>query len=89
MAVSEKNPVNGEASMEEIWAAASRDFERVCGMSLKNGDVKSFDDVQRRIERSGNAETEDNWDAAKSLGLKSLKFLKTLVGAASQASSLV
>ncbi|KAI0593663.1 hypothetical protein F4775DRAFT_577003 [Biscogniauxia sp. FL1348] len=79
-----------------MWAAAANAFERICGESLHKGEVKSFDDVERKIESSGrvffgnDTGPEDNWSTmAKHVGLRSLKYLKMLVGAASQASSLI
>ncbi|TPX15880.1 uncharacterized protein E0L32_000214 [Thyridium curvatum] len=84
---------DGEASMKEVWAEAAKAFETICGESLQKGEVKTFDDVQKRIESSGKAtfesEPQDKWDTAKGLGLKSLKYLKMLVGAASQASQFI
>jgi hypothetical protein len=90
----EKTPPEGEAAMKEMWAAAAREFESICGESLQRGEVKSLDDVLRKIESSSKASSStdagpDKWDKAKSVGLKSLKYLKMLVGAASQASSFV
>ncbi|KAI5918674.1 hypothetical protein F4810DRAFT_691137 [Camillea tinctor] len=88
-------PVDGDASMKELWAAAAKAFESICGESLQKGEVKSFEDVQRKIESSGKASLgtaegpEDNWNKAKNVGLTSLKYLKMLVGAATQAASLV
>ncbi|KAJ0276743.1 hypothetical protein COL940_008100 [Colletotrichum noveboracense] len=85
----------GGMSMDKIWAEAAASFESICGESLKRGEVKSFEDVQRRIEktceRASNSESkpEDKWDTAKTVGLKSLQYLKLLVGAAAQASSLI
>ncbi|KAI1376576.1 hypothetical protein F4677DRAFT_418942 [Hypoxylon crocopeplum] len=93
--LAERKSADGEASMKEIWAAAAKAFEDICGESLQRGDVKGFDDVQRKIEGVGKATygidagQEDKWDKAKSVGLKSLKYLKLLVGAASQASSFI
>ena len=90
-----KKTADGDSPMEEMWAAAAQAFESICGESLRKGDVKSFDDVQEKIENSGqmdfgiDAGPEDNWEKAKSVGLESLKYLKMLVGAASQASSFV
>lgn len=80
--------------MKEIWAAAAKAFEEICGESLQKGDIKGFDDVQRKIESAskvsyGLEEQDDGWNKAKSVGLESLKYLKMLVGAASQASSFV
>lgn len=80
--------------MKEMWDAAAKAFEEICGESLQRGDIKGFNDVQMKIEAInkasfGPAEEADKWNKAKSVGLKSLKFLKMLVGAASQASSIV
>ncbi|KAK4445818.1 hypothetical protein QBC34DRAFT_332627 [Podospora aff. communis PSN243] len=85
----------GLTTMEELWADAAKKFEEICGQSLQKGDVKGFDDVQKRIESAGMAATkpEDEkakkWEKAKSVGLVSLRLLKMLVGAASQASSVI
>ncbi|KAJ0383400.1 hypothetical protein COL922a_010568 [Colletotrichum nupharicola] len=85
----------GGMSMDKIWTEAAASFESICGESLKRGEVRSFEDVQRRIEktceRASNSESkpEDKWDTAKTVGLKSLQYLKLLVGAAAQASSLI
>ncbi|KAF4806539.1 hypothetical protein CGCSCA5_v014298 [Colletotrichum siamense] len=81
--------------MDKIWAEAAASFESICGESLKRGEVKSFEDVQRRIEKTcerasgSESKPEDKWDTAKTVGLKSLQYLKLLVGAAAQASSLI
>jgi hypothetical protein len=91
----EMKPPEGLGEMSKMWAEAARAFESICGESLQKGEVKNFDDVQRKIESSSkasyglDAEQEDKWDKAKSMGLQSLKYLKMLVGAASQASSFV
>ncbi|KAI0864938.1 hypothetical protein F4860DRAFT_463830 [Xylaria cubensis] len=88
-------PLEGKFSLDEIWAEAASSFESICGESLKKGEVKTFDDVQRRIESSAkapyshNTEQESKWDKAKSVGLESLKYLKMLVGAASQAADFI
>ncbi|KAI8262200.1 hypothetical protein K4K53_012378 [Colletotrichum sp. SAR 10_77] len=85
----------GGMSMDKIWAEAAASFESICGESLRRGEVKSFEDVQRRIEKtcerasSSESKPEDKWDTAKTVGLKSLQYLKLLVGAAAQASSLI
>ncbi|EQB52262.1 NACHT and TPR domain-containing protein [Colletotrichum gloeosporioides Cg-14] len=87
--------VKGGISMDKIWAEAAASFESICGESLRRGEVKSFEDVQRRIEKtcerasSSGSKPEDKWDTAKTVGLKSLQYLKLLVGAAAQASSLI
>ena len=82
--------------MEDLWAEAAIEFERICGVSLQKGEVKSFDDVQKKIQSVSKAsygtkdgDDKEKWDKAKDLGLKSLKYLKMLVGVASQASGFV
>ncbi|RFU74301.1 hypothetical protein TARUN_7928 [Trichoderma arundinaceum] len=90
-----KKPPETQVSMKEIWDAAAKDFERICGQSLQRGDVRSFDDVQKKIKSTNqlsfgaNDEQDDKWEKAKSVGLQSLKYLKMLVGAASQAASFI
>lgn len=94
-APAEKKPAGGERSVKELWAEAARAFEEICGESLQRGDVKGFDDVQKKIEGVSkvsygiDAEPEAKWEKAKSVGLKSLKYLKMLVGAATQASEFI
>lgn len=86
-----------ELSVKEIWAAAGAEFFRLTGKSLENGPIKSFDDVQVEIESRNNPPSgdtpaaDDMWDKEKfkSAGLKVLKCLKMLVGAATQLSSIV
>ncbi|KAI1089944.1 hypothetical protein F5B19DRAFT_351940 [Rostrohypoxylon terebratum] len=90
----DKKPSGQDISMKEMWDAAAKAFEEICGESLQRGDIRGFQDVQMKIEAINKAsfapaEDADKWDKAKSIGLKSLKFLKMLVGAASQASSLI
>lgn len=83
------------SQMEDMWAEAAKEFENICGKSLQNGDVKGLDDLRKKIEEdntatySTDAGREAKWQKAKDVGLKSLKYLKMLVGAASQASSFV
>ncbi|KAL6803263.1 hypothetical protein GGI42DRAFT_23562 [Trichoderma sp. SZMC 28013] len=90
-----KKPPEGQLSMKEIWDAAAKEFEVICGESLQRGQIKSFEDVQKKInsanQASNAADEEQNvkWEKAKSVGLQSLKYLKMLVGAASQASSFI
>ncbi|GAW18341.1 hypothetical protein ANO14919_078160 [Xylariales sp. No.14919] len=83
----------GGMSMKDLWADAAKSFESICGKSLQGGDVRSFDDVKARIENSskpgGDDGPGDKWAKAKSVGLESLKYLKLLVGAASQASEFI
>ncbi|PTB65626.1 hypothetical protein BBK36DRAFT_1202259 [Trichoderma citrinoviride] len=92
---SPKHPHEGLVSLEQIWDAAAMEFETICGESLQKGEVKSLDDVQVKIQSVNqglqDADKEQNakWEKAKSVGLESLKYLRMLVGAASQASSLV
>lgn len=84
-----------KASLDEIWADAAKQFQDICGESLQRGDIKSFDDVRKKIENvdkqaNGDvAEKEEKWDQAKSIGLQTLKYMKLLLGAASQASTFV
>lgn len=84
-----------KSPLDEIWADAARQFQEICGESLQRGDVKSFDDVRRKIENVNKQpsdpgdDQEDKWDKAKSVGLQSLKFMKLLLGAASQAATFV
>lgn len=85
----------GEKSVRELWSDAAEEFERICKRSLREGEIRSFDDLQNKIEQTQDAD-ENIDDAqktkrskAKEMGLKSLKYLKVLVGVAAQASSLV
>ncbi|KAJ7619348.1 hypothetical protein FB45DRAFT_755212 [Roridomyces roridus] len=83
-----------QPSFEEMWDEAAKQFERICGESLMAGEIKSFGDLERKIGRDskasyGSDEPQDKWEKAKSMGLQALKFLKLLVGAASQASSFI
>ncbi|KAI1085491.1 hypothetical protein F5B20DRAFT_5575 [Whalleya microplaca] len=93
--LAEKTPSGKGTPMKEMWAAAAKAFEDICGESLQRGDVKGFDDVQRMIEGVSKAsygidgEQENKWDKAKSVGLESLKWLKMLIGTAFQASSII
>lgn len=74
---------------------AATAFETICGESLRKGEVKSFQDVKRKIETTWDQEWTDDPEVkrkrekAKSVGLESLEYMKLLVGVASQASSLV
>ncbi|KAK7717935.1 hypothetical protein SLS63_010585 [Diaporthe eres] len=89
-----KTALGGDIGMTTIWGEAIDSFKDICGESLLKGDVKSFDDVQKKIESvskvaSGlDPEQEEKWDKAKRVGLDSLKYLKMLAGVASKASSL-
>ncbi|KAG6354262.1 hypothetical protein INS49_004867 [Diaporthe citri] len=89
-----KTALGGEIGMTAIWDEAIDGFKDICGESLLRGDVKSFDDVQKKIESVSKVaggfdpEQEEKWDKAKRVGLDSLKYLKMLVGVASKASSL-
>ncbi|KAJ7619345.1 hypothetical protein FB45DRAFT_930509, partial [Roridomyces roridus] len=88
--VSTSRPSDGDAIMKEMWETAAKEFEKICGESLTRGEMKSFEDVQKRIEKASygpDAGPEDKWDKAKNVGLQSLKYLKMLVGAVSQVSS--
>lgn len=91
-----KKPSKGGMTMESLWAEAAIEFKRICGKSLQKGDVTTFDDVRLKIESASKAsygmqegDEMEKWDKAKSVGLKSLKYLKMLVGVASQASGFV
>ncbi|PTB73692.1 hypothetical protein M440DRAFT_1338792 [Trichoderma longibrachiatum ATCC 18648] len=91
-----KKPPEGLISMQHLWDLAAKDFESICGESLQKGEVKSFDDVQNRIrdahqgpQAADEGDQSAKWAKAKSVGLESLKYLKMLVGAASQASSFI
>lgn len=81
--------------MKELWDEAAKEFENICGVSLQTGNIRSFEDLQRKVENTNNTSSrlEDGEkakrDKAKSVGLTSLKCLKLLVGFASQASSVV
>ncbi|KAI0094488.1 hypothetical protein BDY19DRAFT_988325 [Irpex rosettiformis] len=89
----DNEPSETGLSMKEMWAEAAREFEKICGESLQDGEVKNFDDLQKRIENAGKATyvdgQEDKWKKAKSVGLTSLKYLKMLVDAASKASAFI
>ncbi|ROV93591.1 hypothetical protein VMCG_08093 [Cytospora schulzeri] len=90
----ERSGADGKMSINKMWAEAAKEFESICGESLQRGELKTFDDVQKKIEGKSKSsgsidEGEDRWDKAKSVGLKSLKYLKMLVGAASQASGII
>ncbi len=53
-----RDTMNGpvtEPAMKVVWDAAAKAFEDICGHSLARGEVKSFDDVQQRIESSSEA----------------------------------
>lgn len=86
-----------EVSIKDLWADAEAEFQKLTGKYLRNGPLKSFEDVQASIESrnrityGGEAGTgkEDKWDKEKfkDAGLKVLKCLKMLVGAATQLSS--
>lgn len=87
-----------ELSVKEIWAAAEVEFTRLTGKTMQNGPTKSFEDVRVEIESRGKPPggdvallTKDKWDKEKfkNAGLKVLKCLKVLVGAATQLSGMV
>ncbi|KAI1454745.1 hypothetical protein F4805DRAFT_302712 [Annulohypoxylon moriforme] len=89
----EKEQSSQEVSVEEMWDAAAKAFRDICGESLQRGDMKELDDVKRKIESvskpSYDTEQKNKWEKAKSAGLSSLKYLKLLVGVASQAASVI
>ncbi|KAG8158287.1 hypothetical protein KVR01_012048 [Diaporthe batatas] len=82
-------------SLDDIWAEAAKKFQEICGESLERGDIKSFDDVRKKIEYTtkepddSSDEQDDKWEKAKSVGLQSLKYMKMLLGAASQAAEFI
>ncbi|KAK6836019.1 hypothetical protein PG987_006514 [Apiospora arundinis] len=87
-----------EITVKEIWAAAEAEFIRLTGKPLQNGPIKSFEDVRIEIEsrsRSPSSDTpsaaDDRWNKEKfkTAGLKVLKCLKMLVGAATQLSQFL
>ncbi|KAJ7678121.1 hypothetical protein DFH06DRAFT_1291418 [Mycena polygramma] len=89
-----KQPLEVSAVMKEMWEDAAKAFESICGQSLQKGEVKNFDELQKKIESSSDLkatdeEKEDTQEKSKKLGLKLLKYLKVLVGVATEASSLV
>lgn len=82
--------------MEEMWAEARTEFEKICPGSLQGGGintVKTLDDVQRQIESANKVsycgEEKSKREKAKSTGLQSLKLFKMLVGTAAQAAGFV
>ncbi|KAH7320618.1 hypothetical protein B0I35DRAFT_390482 [Stachybotrys elegans] len=91
----EKKPTEAEISMQELWAEAAKSFEDICGKSLQKGEIKKFDDVQKKIEEAGRTSNdsgggkEDKWDKARSVAFKSLGYLKLIAGAGLQAASFV
>lgn len=93
--VSGTNMSETSVSLDEIWTEAAKQFQEICGESLQKGDVQSFDDVRRKIENvnkqpyGAGDDEQDKWDKAKSVGLQSLKYMRMLLGAASQASTFV
>jgi len=86
-----------ELTIKEIWASAEAEFVRLTGKTLQNGTIKTLEDVRAEIESrtsppSGDAPAaDDKWDKEKfkNAGLKVLKCLKMLVGAATQLSDIV
>ena len=41
--------------MKELWEEAANAFESICGNSLMKGEIRSFQDVEKKIESSGKA----------------------------------
>ncbi|KAJ0122476.1 neutral permease protein [Diaporthe amygdali] len=90
----DQKPKDGQPAIKELWDQAAADFETICGKSLRQGRVKTFDDVKRIIEKdrsttSHDAVQQDGWEKAKSVGLKTLKCLKLLANVAAQGASLI
>ncbi|KAI1320310.1 hypothetical protein F5Y16DRAFT_417501 [Xylariaceae sp. FL0255] len=92
---SRRSSSRGSINLDAIWDEAAWSFEEICGESLRNGTVKDFDDLQQQIERSNkrfanfDIAEQDKWDLAKRTGLKSLKYLRTLIGATVDATSFI
>lgn len=88
-------PQSGAAAINALWDEAAKTFKAICGQSLQNGDIKSFDDVQKTIEgkvqgiTSSDSPHQAEWNKAKSVGLQSLEYLKLLVSVAAQGASFV
>ncbi|EWC47917.1 hypothetical protein DRE_02799 [Drechslerella stenobrocha 248] len=84
----------GQMSMNDIWAEAAKEFERICKKSPQKGGL-TFDDVLKTIEKTssvsyGNdSEEASKWDKAKRVGLQSLEYLKVLTSIATQAAEFV
>lgn len=83
-------------TVKEMWLDAEAEFTRLTGKHLQNGPTKSLEDVQAAIELRSKpgadapvADGEVDNKKLKDAGLKVLKCLKMLVGAATQLSSLV
>lgn len=92
----DQKPKDGQNAIKELWDQAAKDFEIICGKSLRQGKVKTFDDVKNIIEkdrsktvRASDTAERDGWEKAKSVGLKSLQCLKLLANVAAQGASLV
>ncbi|KAF7296015.1 putative neutral amino acid permease protein [Mycena kentingensis (nom. inval.)] len=86
---SQLDPADKDISVPELWQDAAQAFEKICGKSLQRGELKTFDDVQKKIEAISKTTFEEEpkevGEKAKNAGLKLLKYLKMFVGAASQA----
>jgi hypothetical protein len=88
--VQDEKPKDGKEAIKKLWDQAAQDFEAICGKSLRQGRVKTFDDVQKVIEKDRSKDSQqDGWEKAKRVGLKSLQCLKLLVNVAAQGASLV
>ncbi|KAJ7678125.1 hypothetical protein DFH06DRAFT_1422671, partial [Mycena polygramma] len=89
-------PLDVGATVKEMWEDAAKAFESTCGQSLLKGEVKNFDDLQKKIEstRDLEASLDDEGkkgiqEKTKKLGLELLKYLRVLVEVATEASSLI
>jgi hypothetical protein len=89
-----KESSQNEMPLDCMWAEAAKEFERICGDSLSNGDIKNFDDVKKQIEQQNlsfteaDADSKTKWEKAKGMGLETLKYLGAILPAASIAGSL-
>ncbi|KAI0161747.1 hypothetical protein GGR52DRAFT_138239 [Hypoxylon sp. FL1284] len=89
----ETNPTSWQEWAANEWIGAAKAFRDICDKSLVRDDVNGFDDVLNIMDRvenasHGNAKREGMWQKIKDFGLHSLKLLKILIGAATQAASL-
>lgn len=83
-----------EMSFDDLWDKAAKYFEDVCGKSLRDGNIRTFDDVEKQIEKQNQLysdsddKSKNRWEKTKGMGLETLKYLRALLGVASSASSV-